>query len=68
MDNEIENELRELMSGIADNFLELKAIIDALIDINETDVNTSILLEIARDLTRRTFHQTGNCKILLELI
>ncbi len=29
MDNEIENELRELMSGIADNFLELKAIIDA---------------------------------------
>ncbi len=39
-----------------------------LIDINEADVNTSILLEIARDLTRRTFHQTGNCKILLELI
>lgn len=67
MDYETEKELIELMRGIADDFLELKAIIDALIEIGESDVTSCIVLEIARDLTRKTFHQTGNCRTLLEL-
>lgn len=68
MDYETEKELRELMSSIADDFLELKAIIDALIDINEVDTTSCIILDIALDLTRKTFNQTNNCKKLLELI
>lgn len=68
MDYETEKELRELMSSIADDFLELKAIIDALIDINEVDTTSCIILDIALDLIRKTFNQTNNCKKLLELI
>lgn len=68
MDYKTEKELRELMSSIADDFLELKAIIDALIDINEVDTTSCIILDIALDLTRKTFNQTNNCKKLLELI
>lgn len=68
MDDETQKELRELMKGIADDFLELKAIIDTLIDIGEADVTSCIVLGIARDLTIKTFYKTGNCKKILELM
>lgn len=67
MDYETEKELKKLMRGIADDFLELKAVIDALIDLNEGDVTSCIVLEIARELTRQVFIKSCNCKKLLEL-
>lgn len=67
MDYKTEKELKELMNGIADDFLELKAVIDALMDLNEHDTTTCIVLEIARELTREVFIRSNNCKKLLEL-
>lgn len=68
MDYETENELKDLMNGIADDLLETKAVIDALIDINETDTTSCVVLGIAHDLVRKVFQKSGKCKSLLELV
>lgn len=67
MDYETRKELRELITSAADDFLETKALLSALIDINECDVTSCIVMEIARDLVGNVFHKSNKCKSLLEL-
>lgn len=67
MDYEEKKELRELMRGIADDLLELKAVLDTLITINEDDTTTTVILGIAHDLAGKVFNGSNNCKKTLEL-
>ena len=63
-----EQELQKLITLLADDLLEMKAIVDTLIDINECNTTTCIILEITCSLIRKVFYKNNKCKLLLGFI
>lgn len=68
MDYETEQELNAILTSLADDFLELSAVLEALNQLNEGNTTVCVVLNITRDLVRKVFNKTNNCKKILELI
>ncbi len=68
MDYETQNELKEVMTAASVDLLEIKAIIDALSDINQADTTTCVILNIIRDMVKNVFNKNCKCKSLLDLV
>lgn len=68
MDYETEQELNAILTSLTDDFLELSAVLEALNQLNEGNTTVCVVLNITRDLVRKVFNKTNNCKKILELI
>lgn len=67
MDYDTEEKLSTIISDVNNDLLESLAILQALIEINESCTTECVVLDLTRDLTRKVFHKMCNCKSILKL-